>query len=605
MLKSLVFRFSQFICLWAAGALIAAWTAAPLTAFADQLVGRPLSYEVTVRVYILWTLVLLCGAYAVYGMVRAREFLSRRTLGVVMVAGAALLVVLGGDTQWSITEEDSWIKYPTALALAVTSAIFLYGAARVRELATRVVYAVLACGSLFAALDELFMIHERIAVGAAGDVVTIVYGIVGVVVLAVLWRMMRRVVRQLHWQRGLWLLAFGMLLFVTATMFDTFDFAALAVVRRAAAQWLASGFDFGNAWYMVWAPKFFLNAWEEVFEFFAAVCFAYGAWVIVAGEFRARVASVHHAYPRVAVSVTSALAAACLMLFVATLATQPSGLLTDRVFATTRIADERDGLFHSDDLDFHVAHGVALANESAPWQRGTPLASGVFLGSAEKFVRVPDSDGLIRDADALALTTSTLYVSDSSQGRIFARDFKSGEWRTLPVAPDFPKHPEGLAVSAGGVVTVVDESAKSITQIFPDGRTVAEKPLHEKFQAPEGIALHAQLKKFVVTDDVTGTLFLYEPSKPLAVCADARAGLRAPEDVAVTPSGNIVVTDNGSRTIFVFNSTCKKIRALRVNPLFRDLQGVAAASDTEIYVVTANGFDNMSFMPSMVWNVKL
>src|SRR3989344_4272560 len=169
---------------------------------------------------------------------------------------------------------------------------------------------------------------------------------------------------------------------------------------------------------MIWSPKFFLNAWEEFFEFIASAFFAYGAAVIVAGEFRSRVvnaAAAHRAYPRCSVALVSTMTTLCLMLVATTIVTQPPGLLANNAYAATRVADERDGLFHTDDLDFHPAHGVAVANESAPWQHNTPLASGLFLiasgGDVER--RVPGAAELLRDTDSVALTTSTLYVSDS------------------------------------------------------------------------------------------------------------------------------------------------------------------------------------------------
>ena len=202
MFLSLVLKFSQFLVVWVAFLAIAAWTGAPLAAAAEHFAGRPLSYEVVVRLYLLWTLLLVCGTYVAFGMVRSRPLLSRRTAVAACAVFAALIFVSAFDTTWSITEEASWIKYPTALALILTGALFWFGAMRVHERFTRIIFLVLGAGSIFAALDELFMIHERIGAGGNGDAVTFIYGIIGVGVLAFVWRSVRHLIARPHWQRG-------------------------------------------------------------------------------------------------------------------------------------------------------------------------------------------------------------------------------------------------------------------------------------------------------------------------------------------------------------------------------------------------------------------
>ena len=99
-------------------------------------------------------------------------------------------------------------------------------------------------------------------------------------------------------------------------------------------------------------------------------------------------------------------------------------------------------------------------------------------------------------------------------------------------------------------------------------------------------------------------IFQYTPSEPLEIFADKNDGLRYPEDIAIGPNGEVVVSDNGRREIVIFNLQGRVLQRLRFRPLFRDLQGITVDNWGNLFIITADAFGSASFIPSVLWKIE-
>ena len=577
----------------------------------ESLAGRALSYEVLVRLYIIFASALLAWLITIIGWWRPRAIIWRRGLIFSWGAFLALLLVFIFDQRWSLIEEYSWIRYPTAATLFLGALLWLKLASRNRfNKNVLSVFSLLALGLVFAASDELFLIHERIGDGLqkffhwpgyVTDLVTVFYGLVGLAVIFFIARVLNKSLSLIQKQFLAVVYLSGMFLFITATAFDTLDNQMFAIIRSAADKLVWRGHEFSDFWFIVWQPKFFFNAWEEVLEFFAAVFFAFGAYGITIKDnllqpFLERAISARFGLKQKIILVVSVCAAIVIIFLISF-----TWRVNNNIFV--KIADLRAGLYHTDDLFYHPRWGVIVANESAPDLAGSHSGPGVFVLQNDVLTRLPDPQRQLRDIDSVTANSKAIYVSDSTQGKIFRYSIVEG-WVPLPVVKDHPPHPEALFVDENDLITVIDESEGSITRIYPDGKLIKEKPEHVLFKAPEGIIWHPTLKTFLITDDTTGVIFKYKPGQKLEIFAEAQDGLRYPEDIAVGSRGEVIVSDNGRREIIIFSAEGRELKRLRFPLLYRDLQGVAMDSSGSIFIISSDGFGNSSFISSILWKIQ-
>ncbi len=138
---------------------------------------------------------------------------------------------------YSITQEESWIRYPTALFLFLAGCAmwFISRQYNVKERLPKPkewIWMVLGLGLWFAAADEIAQIHERFGAFMENvfhlphifsDLVTVAYGFAGLAVMGYFLRLRQKGEIAVGKNFGN-LYLFGLLLFVTATFFDTADF---------------------------------------------------------------------------------------------------------------------------------------------------------------------------------------------------------------------------------------------------------------------------------------------------------------------------------------------------------------------------------------------
>ncbi len=577
----------------------------------ESLAGRALSYEVLVRLYIIFAGALLVWLITVIGWWRPRAVIWRRGLIFAWCAFLVLLFIFIFDQRWSLIEEYSWIRYPTAVVLFLGALLWLKLASRNRFNKTVLsAFSLLALGLIFAASDELFLIHERIGDSLqsffhwpeyVADMVTVFYGLVGLAVIIFIAKVLNKFLSSAQKRFLSVVYLSGISLFIIATAFDTVDNKIFNVIQSIVDKLVWRGHEFSDFWFIIWQPKFFFNAWEEVLEFSAGVFFVFGAYGMMVRDDLLQPSPEQIINARFSRRQKIMLAASGLMAVIIIFLISFVGRVDKNIFV--KIADLRAGLYHADDLFYHPQWGVVAANESAPALAGSHKGPGVFVLQNGVLTRLPDPKNQLRDIDSVTANAQAIYASDSTQGKIFKYSNTEG-WVALPVIKDFPPHPEALFVDDDGLITVVDESEGSITQIYPDGKITKEKPDHILFKAPEGLIWHPILKKFLITDDTTGVIFKYAPGQELEIFADAQDGLRFPEDIAVGERGEVIVSDNGRREIIIFSAEGRELKRLRFPLLYRDLQGIAADDSGLIFIISSDGFGRASFISSVLWKIQ-
>lgn len=161
-------------------------------------------------------------------------------------------------------------------------------------------------------------------------------------------------------------------------------------------------------------------------------------------------------------------------------------------------------------------------------------------------------EGGFATAIGIAVAGDEVFVTDDEAPwvQVFGTD---GAYRRRFGGPEVLEHATGIAVAADGTVFVADYALRSVTAFTPDGEVdgVWRNPgVAGTFGTPEGL-LALDDGTVLVTDYRRGAVSVLpdEPGDEVAwddlVTADAPAAgrLATPVDLAVTPDGGLVVTD--------------------------------------------------------------
>lgn len=602
-LKALVvFCFLLFACFF-----VAAFFAPSLFDFIESRTNSPLPYEGALRLFFIgvWMLLLLC---ALYWVIRRGD--RRHWLMYFLLCGALipLVIVFFLDTSHRLLEEYSWIRYITAGSLVLASLVsFLLAGFYIKEGRSKHTLAILwffFCAAYgFGAFDELFEAHEaigrflreRVSLGAAvTDYVTLGYALAGLIVIALSFRIFMREYRGKSplFSTTLFL---GISIYLVSTLLDTFDVIFEKKLRSFAKLVSADNRHiFSDLWYVLWAPHNFLNGLEEVFEFLAATLFFIAGLILFLekrflafAQREKRENTSHIRATRVVGMLILFTAATSLLLAVRHIAA--STPLTDSRISIQRIAGPQDSLRHTDDLFWHPLWGLIIGNEG----RGTVLQ----LKAADLTI-LEDAKKQVSDTDSVTASKQAIYASDGAKGIIFSYTKERG-WEKAWSREQGLYHPEAL-VAKNGMLYVLDESKRSITKLTPGKPAVIWKPRHKEWKTPEGIAYDPTTDTLIVTDDTTGAVFRIVFEKSI----EKIASLKNPEDVTVLGDGRIVLTDTAWGAVFMLEKGKNPRMLFQFKRPYRDLQGIAVDNEKRIYVVTADGFDSVSFMPSFLFRIE-
>lgn len=557
----------------------------------------PLGFEFALRWYLAFAVAALLGA--AFLVVESSPMIR----ALILLAGIAVGYVLLADQGHELQKEFAWIRYPTAVALAGAGVGALLYSWRVRGW----FWALFSFGFFFASADEILELHEYIGgkierafslPHLTSDLITVVYAVAAAVVVGLALRYLLKSDQR----TALRFLVSGVVLFATSTALDTVDIVFDRGARILASVLGARGYVFSDRWYLFYEPKRFANSLEEVLEYTAAVLFLLAMTCLLFPRFYVRFRKAPARFlksGRSGVTSVLVLAVALAVLFV-----PASGPFLDRV-AHKRLGGPAEGLKHSDDLFFDPEFGVLLANEGG---------GNVFQWNNGVLKKVSDPARRLRDVDSITAAGGTMYVADGAQGKIFSSS-GNGTWETVSGRTNGLKRPEGI-VFAEGFLVGVDESQRALFRLplpvlLPDASLATPAPVVEwyrpgikAFRSPEGIAYHAGLKRFLVTDDATGFLWSVEFGKSVEPFSVTGIPLVNPEDIAVLPDGDIMLTDNGRGEMIRLGSDGLLKKRIRTRRMYRDLQGITADNQGNLFVVTADAHASSSFMPSFLFRVQ-
>ncbi len=576
----------------------------------ENLTGRYLWPEGNVRLACF--LIVLAGAGIAGVLWHGFGNVHFRRLGALLLVALIVLLPIFLWDPTRVKDEESWIRWPTALFLLLASLEIWLIARRYNHgerwpTAPEWSWLLLSFGLLFAAFDELFTIHETIGgylergfklSHITTDFITMLYGLIGIGALLLAYRLLRPVLATIP-KVFLAVMWAGLLLFVIATAFDTFDTLVVRILNFVTKTWYDGGHiplpQFFDLWY---SPLLLLNSIEEVFEMLAAMLFAYAAFTVL---WPVSVEQVRMGR-RVRWTVTS-LALGCIAVIV------PTFFLSAAWKATTPFADGTkaeaiaaapEGLYHTDDLSYDSEKGVFVANESRPDWKKLHNGPGVFQYRDEVFSRLPDPDNHLLDTDSIAVVDGAVYAAASGLGTIYRFNEQAKKFEKFSDRAQGLSVPEAIA-SHEGKLYVLDEHEKGIAIVAADGSVTTERPQHPLWSGPEDLLYVDALDGFLLTDDKSGVIFLYKPGQPVTLWADKNVGLIHPEGIARYDAESFVITDNGLGQIIRFDFKGNVLNRWTVRWLYRDTQGITVDKDKNIYFVTADGFAGVSFMPSVLW----
>jgi len=571
----------------------------------ERVTSSPLSYENALRIYMVFVwFIMLVGSY---WYIRKRNDRRHQVIFLVFTVGLiALAYVFWADPDTRILEEYNWIRYVTAGALylaSLTSFIVAIHYLRIwrESKALPWFWTLFGAAYAFAGSDELFLIHEtvgkyigsRTSLGdAAGDYVTIGYAVVALAVVIFLFRTFFKEYRIQH-QAFSATMVVGAITYIASTLFDTFDVYGERLIKKVGVVLSQDPrFVFSDLWYVIWAPHNLFNGIEEVFEYAAATAFFAAALILfLEKRFPSFVRATAPQPLKRWSYVSSGLVGFVIVYSLvagAAYAIVPSPLL-DSSLPWSRIAGPQDKLRHSDDVFYHPAWGVLVGNEG----RGT-----VEVYDGTSMTTLPDPDRLVHDPDSLTASPSTVFVSDGGAGEIIAYT-KEGGYKVLYSREDGLKHPEALVYHAGALY-VTDESTKTITKIDENGTFTEWRPSHPLWRAPEGIAYDSKTGTLLITDDVSGAIFRSRFENTF----DYLSGVNEAEGIKALSDGSAVVTDNGWGSIVRIQPDGAVDTRARFRRMYRDVQGIGVDESKNTYVITADGFNSVSFMPSYLWKIE-
>ncbi len=592
------------------GVLLAALVG-PFVLDAVEAARGPVVFEFALR----WQLLIAAAIWFIIAHFFWRLPWWAGAVGFITLAVFAVIAIFDVDNE--LQKEFSWIRYPTAGALFLASALAFYYSMKIRGW----FWGLFTFGFLYAGLDELLEIHERVGAHlekwfhlphVTTDLITVFYGLAGAVVTVIalryLWTNKKIAAGRL--------LLSGVVVFAVSQALDTLDIFIDPAFRKLALFLSERGYFFGDSWYFFYEPKRFANSLEELLEYIAGVLFVLVMVSLLLG--------IHHIplrKPWTAFTLRAwILSLTLLILAIFSIAAIPAKSPLESDPGIVQLGGPKNGLFHSDDLFFDSTFGVLLANEGG---------RSVLQWKDKKLTRVADPKRVLGDMDSVTAANGKIYVADGDAGKIFSST-GDGVWEVVADRIQGLKHPEALVVVDDTLIGV-DESEKGLFRLPLSPKEsvavgsglpllAAPKPRSEQsnpeqtlewyrpdiagFTAPEGIDYDKEHKRLLVTDDRNGTLWSIIFGQSAEHLSLSGLPLKNPEDIEVLPNGDILLSDNGRGEVLYLTSDRTLKSRLQFRRMYRDLQGIATDTEGNLYVVTADGYASASFMPSFLWKVS-
>lgn len=509
-----------------------------------------------------------------------------------------LLFIFLFDTHHVLREEMSWVRWFTGFALIVAAGIFIAGSLKQQATFAKWPWCVLGVVFLFAAGDELFQWHElfgsfvesRTGINHAfTDFITFGYALLGLIAGTALY--LADVYKNPKARGPFLLLVAGVLIFLVAMIFDTLDYTFESVLQVLAMLWGSREQQtFSDFWIVLRDPSELFNFLEESLEYLAALIFVASAGALFYPTFfnnrSYRIDAPRHVLSASFFTAFLAFGFILLGLFPPTFGTP----IVSELWTAERLLGPEDGTKHSDDIAWHPAWDIVVANESGP------NVLRVYNDGA--VLTLPDPQRLLTDVDSLAVTSDALFVSDSTAGIIYQYRERAG-WEVYVQDAERLPHPEGLFVN-DDTLYVVDESVQKVFAI--DRKTRALSAIlgsQEGLEAPEDVIMLSN-GTLLVTDDVSGKIWQYRNG---VVSSWGLSTHLEPEALFETDEGTVWVSDNRNRTITYYTAEGTALEVITFALNYEDIQGVAADRNGNVYAVTADGYASSTVIPSYLWKL--
>lgn len=203
---------------------------------------------------------------------------------------------------------------------------------------------------------------------------------------------------------------------------------------------------------------------------------------------------------------------------------------------------------------------------------------------------------------ALSPDERTLYVASTGSSRLVAIDLEAGTFRAFEPPEGVPMtRPLGVAVDAAGNVYVSDRLSSSIL-VFDSDRKYQRRITNERLYAPASITIDRPAQLLYVVNDPerkTGAhsieIFSLKGDHLRTLgggVSDAEGKFYMPQGVAISPAGEVFVTDKLNFRVQIFDREGRYLRSFGQQGLggpgnFDKIHGIAFDSFGDVYVVDA------------------
>lgn len=552
--------------------------------FIEAATGKFATLELVIRVYFLLFFFQFLLVIFFLLFVRPVAGLKKRFVLYFLAAEGLILcsIWIFDDPGRYFLSEESALTFFSAIVLTLCSVgafvnLLLLRFQKDAGRALQVFWGLLSAAFLFAAVDEFFMIHERLArITKASnwgqDLFTAAYIIGACGVLAIFYKSFRNGLfnRKNYFFR---LLMAGVTALGLASFFDSFDFLFRFLDRH-------------------FHSYFLLNSLEELMEFTATVLFCCAFFVNIFEADNGRIlgkAESGMKTPRSRGALRGGFALLVLLSAAGFLGMKFAyGVSDGRIireggYRISLFADMDDGLQGPDGLLYHPDFGLLVGNERS----GELL---VFDRGGQGSIFADSRNGLV-SPEGLAAGTKELFVADDSQGVVLKYPAAGAD--PVVVMSKGLKSPEGLAIDAQGRLYIADEGLSMVIRQVGDRREILASSL-DGLMTPEEMAFDEEGNLYV-TDEEARSVFKISTEGETTVFADKSTGLVCPEGVTIHED-RIYVTDNRGGIVFRFEADGTGEKFLTFGKRYRSLSGITVDGRGDLYLVVNDTYSRNAYI---------
>lgn len=551
----------------------------------EAVTGKIPTMEVVIRAHFLVVfLQILLIIFFLLFIHPAKDFRKRIVLYFLMVEGLILCSIWIFDKPGNyFYTERSALTFFSALFLMLCSLVAFVNALSLNYQAkpsrlAKPFWMILTVAFFLAAMDEFFMVHEKISDFTKGgnladDLATASYAVGACLVVGSFYKLFRNngFSKNSHFFK---LLLSAIATLVLAVSIDTFDYL----------------FRFMNPYFSMFD---LLNSMEELLEFTAATlflcAFVLNLFEADDGHLLKLTASRIQKYEpgkylKIGYAVSVSLAAVFFLGIRIVYSVEDEPVILEKGFEVSVFADTSDGLSNPDGIAYDRDLGLFVGNGGK--------VNNILLFDKDGQGRVfADARTGLNSPEGLGVRGKALFVADDSGGKVLRYDAAEGS--PSVVAEKGLKSPDGLALDSAGNLYIGDEKLALVIKQTGDHREVLASSL-DGLRTPEEIAIDDQGNLYI-TDEMAQAVFRISPSGKTTTFADKSNGLVSPEGITFH-DGRIYVTDSAAGIIYRFDQEGAGGKFLTFSKKHRTLLGIAMDEQDNLYVVSSDPYSASGFI---------